>query len=94
MSLTIELSPEAEAALKRQAESHGMSLEDYALQRLSAASTQLEASPSATADEPEERPIWEEIAEIMSEVPDEEFAKLPRDGASQVDHYLYGHPKR
>jgi predicted nucleic acid-binding protein len=27
-------------------------------------------------------------------VPPEEFAALPKDGASQVDHYLYGHPKR
>lgn len=92
MSLTIELSPEAEEALKRQAESRGLSLEDYARQRLSAASTEVDA-PTPEA-EPEERPIWEEIAEIMEDVPDEEFAKLPRDGASQVDHYLYGHPKR
>jgi hypothetical protein len=24
----------------------------------------------------------------------EEFARLPKDGASEHDHYLYGHPKR
>jgi hypothetical protein len=23
----------------------------------------------------------------------EEFARLPKDGASEHDHYLYGHPK-
>ena len=30
----------------------------------------------------------------MKDTPMEEYEKLPRDGASQVDHYLYGHPKR
>jgi hypothetical protein len=30
----------------------------------------------------------------MQDVPAEEFARLPKDGASEVDHYLYGHPKR
>ncbi|MGO9598190.1 MAG: hypothetical protein ACLP7Q_09385 [Isosphaeraceae bacterium] len=40
------------------------------------------------------RPIWEEFAEIAASVPDEEWAKLPRDGAEQHDHYIYGTPKR
>ena len=40
------------------------------------------------------RPIWEVILDNMKDVPPEEFAKLPRDGASEHDHYLYGHPKR
>jgi hypothetical protein len=30
----------------------------------------------------------------MGDVPPEEFAKLPRDGARQGDHYVYGLPKR
>jgi hypothetical protein len=42
----------------------------------------------------DQRHICEVIAENMSDVPAEEFAKLPRDGASEHDHYLYGHPKR
>ena len=40
------------------------------------------------------RPIWEVIAEISSKVPDEEWAKLPVDGAENHDHYLYGAPKK
>ena len=40
------------------------------------------------------RPIWEVIAEISSQVPDEEWAKLPTDGAENLDHYLYGAPKK
>jgi hypothetical protein len=27
-------------------------------------------------------------------VPPEELEKLPKDAASQIDHYVYGHPKR
>ena len=40
------------------------------------------------------RPIWEVITEIMQDVPDEVFDRLPRDGASQHDHYIYGWPKK
>ena len=40
------------------------------------------------------RPIWEVIAEISSQVPEEEWAKLPADGAENHDHYLYGAPKK
>ena len=40
------------------------------------------------------RPIWEIITELSSEIPMEEWAKLPTDGAEQHDHYLYGSPKR
>ncbi len=40
------------------------------------------------------RPIWEVIAEISSRVPEEEWAKLPADGAENHDHYLYGAPKK
>lgn len=44
--------------------------------------------------QPDRRPIWEVIVENMKDVPPEDLALLPRDGASQIDHYLYGHPKR
>jgi len=39
-------------------------------------------------------PIWERIAARAAEIPPEELDKLPSDGAAQIDHYLYGHPKR
>jgi antitoxin component of MazEF toxin-antitoxin module len=39
-------------------------------------------------------PIWERIAARAAETPPEEVDKLPADGAAQIDHYLYGHPKR
>jgi antitoxin component of MazEF toxin-antitoxin module len=43
---------------------------------------------------PKRKPIWERIAELVADVPPEELDKLPPDGAAQIDHYLYGHPKR
>jgi antitoxin component of MazEF toxin-antitoxin module len=40
------------------------------------------------------RPIWEEILDLVKDIPPKEFDKLPSDGASQHDHYIYGTPKR
>ena len=40
------------------------------------------------------KPIWEVFQEITASIPDEEWAKLPVDGAEQHDHYIYGTPKR
>jgi len=42
----------------------------------------------------ETRPIWEVITEISSEIPLEEWEKLPSDGSVNHDHYLYGAPKK
>jgi antitoxin component of MazEF toxin-antitoxin module len=39
-------------------------------------------------------PFWERIAARVAEIPPEELDKVPADGAAQIDHYLYGHPKR
>jgi hypothetical protein len=33
------------------------------------------------------------IAKIRESIPKEEWQKLPRDFAKNVDHYLYGSPK-
>ena len=44
--------------------------------------------------EPARPPIWERIAARAAEIPQEEVDRLPPDGAAQVDHYLYGHPRR
>ena len=51
-----------------------------------------QSEPVSTA--PAREPIWERLAKLAADVPVEELAKLPTDGASQHDHYLYGAPKR
>ncbi|MBX3267196.1 MAG: hypothetical protein KF831_10855 [Acidobacteria bacterium] len=38
--------------------------------------------------------IWEKLDERLSKVPDEEFAELPADASSNLNHYLYGSPKK
>jgi antitoxin component of MazEF toxin-antitoxin module len=43
--------------------------------------------------EPRRVPIWERIAALTADIPEEEFAKLPPGGAAHIDEYLYGHPK-
>src|SRR5438477_5348529 len=40
------------------------------------------------------RPIWESLEELGKSIPKKEWAKVPRDGAQNLDHYLYGHAKR
>ena len=55
------------------------------------------AEPAANghAGPPEGRKsISEEVLEIFAEIPDEEFDKLPVDSSAQLDHYIYGTPKR
>lgn len=48
------------------------------------------AGPSPTE---KEKPIWQIAEEIGRSVPHEVWATLPRDGARNLDHYLYGSPK-
>ena len=38
--------------------------------------------------------IWDKIEEIMRDVPDEVLERIPTDGSINVDHYLYGAPKK
>ncbi len=93
MTVTIQLSDEQAAALETQAAAEGLPI-DVWLQRLA---EQYAHTPEPRANEPAagtERPIWETITERMKRLPAEVFEQLPRDGASEHDHYLYGSPKR
>ncbi len=90
MALILELPDNKEAALKARALSQGVSVEQL-LQSI--VDRILDQPETVVATQPRRR-ISERIAEIMADVPPEEFAKLPRDGARQVDHYIYGLPKR
>src|SRR5262245_19187051 len=40
------------------------------------------------------KPFWEKALEASQRIPDEELERLPADLAAQVDHYIYGTPKR
>ncbi|MGI9174824.1 MAG: hypothetical protein ACR2GR_05855 [Rhodothermales bacterium] len=40
------------------------------------------------------RSLWDEILEIVEAAPEEVWEAVPKDGAAEHDHYLYGMPKR
>jgi hypothetical protein len=91
MTLKLDLSPEREAALRAQAQARGLSIEQWLLQL----AEQSVPSPLQSEERRRDaRPIWEVIADRMKDVPADDLAALPKDGASQVDHYIYGLPKR
>ena len=89
MKLDIEIPAALEAALKAKALEQGLNASGYARQVL-----ERDLLSGGPPREPNERPIREVILDDTKPLPPEAFEKLPKDGASQVDHYLYGHPKR
>jgi len=51
-----------------------------------------EFSPDARSIDP--RPVWEIVAEADADLPPDTWDNVPIDGSVNVDHYLYGAPKR
>ena len=84
MTVMIELPDEQAAALKARADAEGLSLAEW-IRKLT------ERSPNAISPR---RHISEVIRENMSRVPPEIMATMPKDGASEHDHYIYGLPKQ
>ena len=82
MTLTIELPEDEARALAAQAQAQGVSAQQCDQQILS---RDLERQA---------RPLSVRIRELWSGMPADVRAKLPVDGASQVDHYVYGLPMR
>jgi hypothetical protein len=91
MIITLPLQPQEEAKLIAVAQARGLSTEALVREAL-------DRILADAHDEPQEqrelRPIWEVIGSSMKDVPPQDLALLPRDGASQIDHYVYGVPKR
>lgn len=49
-------------------------------------------SPGTSSSD--DRPIEEIAEEIFAEVPSQEWERLPADLSDQLDHYIYGTPKK
>jgi Arc/MetJ-type ribon-helix-helix transcriptional regulator len=101
--MTIHLPPDIETSIQAAVHSGHFASVDAAMTK--AASLLLEQLKQGQADAkpptasrpeavPTDKPIWEVVGELRKGVPPEEFLKLPRDGAEQLDHYLYGSPMR
>ena len=89
MTITLDLKPEIEQGLRAQAQAQGVSLDEFLQNVMTQATRKASAAPAAPR-----LPIWDAIADSMKDVPPEDLAALPADGASQIDHYVYGLPKR
>ena len=97
--LEIELQPAEQARLEQEAQREGLSVQDWVRRRLAGDQPARSLAEIIQAiheadDNPAVKPIWEIAAEIGSEIPSEEKARLPRDGSINYKHYLYGAPKR
>jgi len=44
--------------------------------------------------EPPRRTLWEIRKEHLKDIPEEELDKIPTDASVNLDHYLYGAPKK
>jgi hypothetical protein len=92
MTITLPLQPQEEARLTAAARARGVSPDDLLREALDRILSDSPAPPEAPKRE--SRPIWDVMLDNIEGISPDEFAKLPRDGASEHDHYLYGHPKR
>jgi hypothetical protein len=84
----IELPDEQAAALTTKAAAQGLTLNDW-LEKLASehpAASPFVPSPLQTAADI--------VLARMRNVPAEVMARMPKDGASQHDHYIYGWPKK
>jgi len=88
MTMKLELSAEVQAGLLAQAQASGMSLEAYA------ESVLRERAQATTESDSSGQPFWKSFTTQVHAIPDEVFERLPKDGASEHDHYIYGTPKR
>ncbi len=51
-------------------------------------------APKTAPEIPPATPAWQRVLHIMGSVPDSVFDRIPADGSSQLDHYVYGTPRQ
>lgn len=91
MTITLPLQPQEEAMRIAIAQAKGVSTDALVREALDNILAGAPDHPGTTPDLP---PVWDLILDNMNDVPPEEFAKLPTDGTTGHDHYLYGHRER
>jgi len=89
--MTLNLSDEQATVLQAKAAAEGLSLDEW-IAKLAETDQQPANGTASQNDSP--RHIWDIIVDNMKDVPTEDFATLPKDRLSQIDHYVYGTPER
>lgn len=52
------------------------------------------ANPEPPSSDKRKRTIWEVAQDINAKLPQDTWDSVPTDGSINLDHYLYGAPKR
>jgi len=86
----IELPDDKAEVLRARAARDGLTLQNWMEQM---ADDNIDSEPDP-ADPYPLQTVANIVLDAMRRVPPEAFANRPKDGASEHDHYLYGHPKR
>ena len=100
--MTIHLPEDLERYVQMKVRSGRFASEDEAIGEAVRLLRQAEEAGPLTGDESPEVapagggavPAWKRVIEIMGRVPDEDFDRIPVDSSEQLDHYIYGTPKR
>lgn len=103
-AVTVEFAPEQEdevttalrdhKTLRLHVKGRGKFSSEGKLERVAQVS-ELRLQPAGEISyDPTARPIEDVLAELGREVPEEEWSRLPADLAENIDHYVYGTPKR
>ena len=90
----IELTPKQQGILATLSRETGKPIPTLLDEALAVLQEREHVSQEARTSPPPPKHIWEEFADAFKDVPEEELARLPIDGAAQHDHYIYGWPKR
>ena len=97
MTLTINLSEKLDAALKAQARAAGTSEAGFierVLEQVLDPNPQPLEEQAPVPGPKQSRPLSARIREIWSDMPAEARAEYPQGGAFQIDHHVYGLPKK
>jgi hypothetical protein len=68
--------------------------QEEALDYISALMAEIHEAAASTDRNLEKRPVWEVIEEMNRLSPPDTWDEVPTDGSANLDHYLYGAPKR
>lgn len=95
--MTIHVSQDVEGWINAAVQSGRYASADEMIAKLVREEAQRIQQSPATVQQPapaKRKPLWERAAELRQSIPAEEWDKVPTDGARQLDHYIYGSPKR
>jgi putative addiction module CopG family antidote len=92
--MTIHLPEDLQRFVQSQVDSGRFASEDEAVAEAVRQVKRWEQEQAVHVPAPEALPAWQRVLENMKDVPDAVFDQIPADSSEQLDHYLYGTPKR